>query len=108
MATIQPINVGKTDNDKTGDPLRLAMQKVNENFTEVRSDLAGRWDASSLGSAVDLNTLTAPGRYHQNTNANAQTGSNYPIALAGLLEVAASADGLFVYQEYTQYRSGAY
>lgn len=85
MATLQAINVGKTDNDQAGDPLRVAMQKVNANFADVQS-----------------------GRYHQGANANALTGSNYPIANAGLLEVAASADGLFVYQEYTQYRSGAY
>ncbi|MFY1972554.1 pyocin knob domain-containing protein [Achromobacter dolens] len=108
MATLQAINVGKTDNDQAGDPLRVAMQKVNANFADVQSGLAGLWNASTLGATVDLNTLTNPGRYHQGANANALTGSNYPIANAGLLEVAASADGLFVYQEYTQYRSGAY
>ncbi|MFY2643561.1 pyocin knob domain-containing S74 family peptidase [Achromobacter insuavis] len=108
MATLQAINVGKTDNDQAGDPLRVAMQKVNANFADVQSGLAGLWNASALGATVDLNTLTNPGRYHQGTNANALTGSNYPIANAGLLEVAASADGLFVYQEYTQYLSGAY
>lgn len=108
MATLQAINVGKTDNDQAGDPLRVAMQKVNANFADVQSGLAGLWNASTLGATVDLNTLTNPGRYHQDANANALTGSNYPIANAGLLEVAASADGLFVYQEYTQYRSGAY
>ncbi|MBB1624260.1 pyocin knob domain-containing S74 family peptidase [Achromobacter sp. UMC71] len=108
MANTQPINVGKTDNDKTGDPLRIAMQKVNANFTAVQADLASVWNAAALGASVDLNTITAPGRYHQHTNANAQTGSNYPVANAGLLEVAGSADSAFVYQEYTQYRAGAY
>ncbi|MCG2605873.1 MAG: hypothetical protein KBO60_22710, partial [Achromobacter sp.] len=93
MATLQAINVGKTDNDQAGDPLRVAMQKVNANFADVQSGLAGLWNASALGATVDLNTLTNPGRYHQGTNANALTGSNYPIANAGLLEVAASADG---------------
>ena len=108
MANTQPINVGKTDNDKTGDPLRVAMQKVNANFTAVQADLASVWNAAPLGASIDLNTITAPGRYHQHTNANAQTGSNYPVANAGLLEVAGSTDSAFVYQEYTQYRSGAY
>ena len=108
MANTQPINVGKADNDKTGDPLRVAMQKVNGNFTELQAGLASVWNASPLGASVDLNTVKAPGRYHQNANSFAQTGSNYPIAQAGLLEVAASADGVFVYQEYTQYRSGVY
>lgn len=108
MANTQPINVGKTDNDKTGDPLRVAMQKVNGNFTELQAGLASVWNASPLGASVDLNTVKAPGRYHQNANSFAQTSGNYPIAQAGLLEVAASADGVFVYQEYTQYRSGVY
>ena len=29
------INVGQSDNDKTGDPLRTAFTKVNANFTEL-------------------------------------------------------------------------
>ncbi|CAB3848718.1 pyocin knob domain-containing S74 family peptidase [Achromobacter deleyi] len=108
MANTQPINVGKTDNDQTGDPLRVALQKVNGNFTQVQAALDAVWNAAPLGAAVDLNTVIAPGRYHQSTNAAAQTGSNYPLANAGFLEVGASGDGAFVYQEYTQYRSGAY
>jgi hypothetical protein len=31
----QTINVGLTANDRTGDPLRIAMQKTNSNFTEI-------------------------------------------------------------------------
>lgn len=37
MATLQAINVGKADNDQAGDPLRVAMQKVNANFADVQS-----------------------------------------------------------------------
>ena len=29
------INIGATANDKTGDPLRTAFNKINENFTEL-------------------------------------------------------------------------
>jgi hypothetical protein len=38
--TKQIINLGQTANDRTGDPLRTAFQKVNENFDELYS-LAG-------------------------------------------------------------------
>ena len=31
--TIQRINVGTSPNDKNGDPLRVAFQKVNDNFS---------------------------------------------------------------------------
>lgn len=34
----QVINVGVTANDKTGDPLRTAMQKTNSNFTDLYSN----------------------------------------------------------------------
>lgn len=33
--TKQTINVGRTPNDKSGDSLRVAFQKVNANFTEL-------------------------------------------------------------------------
>jgi hypothetical protein len=33
----QTINIGQTANDKTGDPLRTAFQKVNSNFNEIYS-----------------------------------------------------------------------
>jgi hypothetical protein len=31
------INIGATANDKSGDPLRTAFNKINENFTELYS-----------------------------------------------------------------------
>jgi hypothetical protein len=47
----QVINIGTTANDGTGDPLRDAFDKVNDNFTELYSD-----DAGDVGSI----TATAP------------------------------------------------
>lgn len=43
----QTINIGSNANDGTGDPLRTAFNKINENFTEL------------YGSDNDLNTLDA-------------------------------------------------
>lgn len=40
MATITTINVGTSANDNTGDVLRNAFIKTNDNFTSVNSDLA--------------------------------------------------------------------
>lgn len=56
---------------------------------------------TALGTTADLNTLTTAGLYHQNQNAAAGTGSNYPAAVAGLLEVYAASS--MVYQRYTAY-----
>ena len=47
----QTINIGTTANDGTGDQLRSAFDKVNDNFTELYSD-----DAGDVGSI----TATAP------------------------------------------------
>jgi len=44
----QVINIGTTANDGTGDPLRSAFDKVNDNFTELYTDDAG-----------DVNSITA-------------------------------------------------
>ena len=44
----QVINIGTTANDGTGDPLRSAFDKVNDNFTELYDDDGG-----------DVNSITA-------------------------------------------------
>ena len=41
----QTINIGTTANDGTGDPLRTAFDKVNDNFTELYNDDAGDVDS---------------------------------------------------------------
>lgn len=56
-----------------------------------------------IPSYKDLDTYTTTGIYHQNTDANARSGTNYPPgAGAGLLEVF-NPDGKMVYQRYTRY-----
>jgi hypothetical protein len=58
---------------------------------------------TDIPTAADLNDYTTDGYYHQNANANAAAGTNYPVALAGMLEV--TSDGAMVYQRYTAYSS---
>lgn len=47
----QTINIGTTANDGTGDPLRTAFDKANDNFTEL-------YGAGSLSLASDIITFT--------------------------------------------------
>ncbi len=58
----QTINVGSTANDKTGDSLRAAFQKVNANFTELYLDTPytpttpSDWSGTppaTIGEAID-------------------------------------------------------
>lgn len=59
-----------------------------------------------LGGGVDLNTLTTWRTWTQGNNGNAASGSNYPVPLAGTLEVIPLHDGSggHVWQRYTTYR----
>lgn len=50
----QTINVGTTPNDRTGDPLRVAFTKANENFTELYANVA----TLSSGIVTDVSELT--------------------------------------------------
>ncbi len=128
MANIENINVGLAANDKKGDPLRDAMQKVNRNFsalnTAIQGVLDGKGQASgyaSLGAdgrllaaqtpimyaptlpttTHDLNNYFTPGSFYQAAvaGATAPTGVNYPVAQVGFLEVVAT--GTPVLQVYT-------
>jgi len=64
--------------------------------------VSGKFDAvrASLG-VVDLNDYISTGKYTQGSTSNASAGTNFPVALAGLLEVT-DAGGMR-YQRYTQY-----
>jgi hypothetical protein len=65
----QTINVGTTANDKKGDSLRAAFQKVNANFTELyatstvtfpsQTGNAGKY-LTTNGSALSWGTVTVP------------------------------------------------
>ena len=37
----QSINIGSAANDGTGDPLRTAFDKINDNFSEIYTELGG-------------------------------------------------------------------
>lgn len=54
----------------------------------------------------DLNTYTTTGIYHQNSNANASSGTNYPVPYSGVLEVK-HLGATFFYQTYTSYNGGS-
>lgn len=58
---------------------------------------------ANIGGSANLNAYTATGWYHQNANANAAGGTNYPEPVAGLLSVYAESS--MVYQQYQTYDS---
>jgi len=112
MATLEEINIGQAANDRKGDPLRNAMQKVNTNFSRLNLELKGVWDSKGAvngfapldangrlpmahapyslrlpATSHDLNAYVTPGTWFQASNSGAAAGANYPVNVAGWLEV---------------------
>ena len=54
----QTINIGTSANDGTGDPLRTAFDKVNDNFTELYNDDAGDVGSIIAGTGVTVDQAT--------------------------------------------------
>jgi len=54
----QTINIGTAPNDGTGDPLRTAFDKVNDNFTELYSDDAGDVNSIIEGAGISVDQST--------------------------------------------------
>ncbi|MES2783019.1 MAG: hypothetical protein V4657_09500 [Pseudomonadota bacterium] len=53
------INIGAAANDGTGDKLRIAGDKINDNFTEVYADVAGKAAASHTHATSEVTGLDA-------------------------------------------------
>ena len=92
--TQQTINVGIAPNTLTGDPLRIAFQKCNANF----SDLYMRGVEISLGTGGSSVTDTAAGIYISKTGAGTVTAGYgiYMVSIPGtaswaLYDVASTA-----------------
>jgi len=54
----QVINIGTTANDGTGDHLRTAFDKVNDNFTELYTDDAGDVGSIIAGTGISVDQAT--------------------------------------------------
>ncbi len=76
----QTINIGTNQDDGTGDLLRIAFSKINENFTEVYTELGG----TSL-SSISLNS---------NVISTDTTNQDIVLSPSGAGEVDISADTL--------------
>lgn len=61
-------------------------------------------DKGTIPGSQDLNNYTTTGVYHQNQNADATSGTNYPANVAGMLVVYANS--AMVYQSYQRYNTG--
>lgn len=84
----QSINVGATANDKKGDSLRAAFQKVNANFTElyttVGADAAGNQlvNGSQIVNLDNTGIITLPNSsYLESTDTNLKIGAQGTVTI---------------------------
>jgi len=87
----------------TAQKAALAAQKARDSLPTNLDTTRVLVQRTDIPDNVDLDVYTTTGLYHQNLNAQASVGLNYPIALAGMLEVV--EDGLMVYQEYKDFQN---
>ena len=87
----QTINIGTTANDGTGDPLRTAFDKVNDNFTELYNDDAG--DVDSVNGATGVVVLDSDDISEGSTNLYNQTHTGDVTGSTALTIAADAVDG---------------
>ena len=88
--TKQIINLGQTANDRTGDPLRVAFEKVNENFDELYARTGDDLQIPAL-SGNDGKVLT--------TNGTTLSWSAKDKIVSGSNEVTLNTIGALVYPQ---------
>jgi hypothetical protein len=58
--TQEIINIGSTANDGSGDPLRVAFQKINNNFTQLFSTGFGKYQSTTFDNSVNQVIFEVP------------------------------------------------
>ena len=80
MQRLQPINVGQQANDRTGDPLRDGMVKVNENFIKVETAV-DKVEAAAAARNSPMRRTTRPSAWpRRRTERRWQRRSRQPLA----------------------------
>jgi hypothetical protein len=74
---LELINVGLIPNDRTGDPIRVALIKINNNFTELFATDVDTSDAYTVGDTPDQIIFQAPAEIF--TQARFQINSSDPL-----------------------------
>ena len=69
----------------TGTFLTADQSKLDGIEAGAKADQVGLVKGTYIAASADLDTYTTDGYFHQNSNASAQSGTNYPVALAGML-----------------------
>jgi hypothetical protein len=83
--TRQNITIGSNPNDGQGDPLRVAFTKVNQNFTELYTNI-GSSDFSLIDNNITTNTTNRDINILPNGSGNVNIGSLNPLHVRSTLD----------------------
>ena len=83
--TKQTINIGLTSNDGTGDPLRTAFQKINDNFAELYGDdsSADTFISPHITTPTIIGTATIDNLIFNDTDISTATNANLNLNPGG-------------------------
>ena len=84
----------------TADEANAAQTKADSAYTAATRATSEPSRATEIPASQNLNSYTNAGFYYQTANADAGSGTNYPVGQAGALNVYKSAGSI---QEYTTY-----
>lgn len=88
------------------DEVTSVQSSLTSSINTVASNLSNHIAGTILGDGVNLDTISATGLYTQAVTSQAASGTNYPEALAGSLEVMNVGNGI-VTQRYIPYGNNA-
>lgn len=97
----QTVNLGTMADNKSGDPLRTAFTKINENFTELYNGAGSnirttvtKTAVNSIGIATALTVTNSPNANWVNGNGILANGINFAVAVTdGVATVSTINDG---------------
>lgn len=94
MSTLEVINIGATANDGTGDPLRTAFEKINNNFAQLGNTSYFYAFANTTGNSTQVLFETPANSFNQGQiiveSINSTTSDKQSITLSVLPTVDAS------------------
>ena len=93
MATLEVINVGSSANDGTGDPLRVAFEKVNNNFANLWATGFNTTDAVTIGNSTQAIFTVPVAAFTQATLQVNTTDANSANSQNIVINAAISSDG---------------
>ena len=93
MATLEVINVGSSANDGTGDPLRVAFEKVNNNFAALWATGFNTTEAITIGDTTQAIFTVPVGVFTQATFQINTTDANSANSQNIVINAAVNSDG---------------